>query len=244
MKVGVFIQARMGSERLPGKVLLQVLKKPLLVYLLERAKKIKEADLVAVLTSTQKKDEAIEKVCREENVLCFRGDELDVLDRYFKAAKKYQVDAIVRITADCPLLDPHIADHVISFFKKHAHEFDYVSNTINRKVPRGMDVEVFSLYALQKAHQEAKEMSEREHVTLHLYKHPETYRIHGIRGEQDYSDLRLTVDTQEDFMLIEKVLSSLYPQKKDFLLPDILQLFQKKPELKKINAHIAQKSIS
>lgn len=243
MRVEIFVQARMGSTRLPGKVLLPVLEKPLLYYLVERLLRVKEAETCVIVTSYNPCDDVIEAYCKENKIACFRGPEEDVLTRYYEAAKKRNPDAIVRITADCPLIDPEGIDAVIASYKKSFPAIDYASNCLERTYPRGMDVEIFSLKALEKAFKEAISVEEREHVTLYLYRHPELFRLQNIKNSSDQSQFRLTVDTEEDYRLIRLLIEHLYPTNPQFTMHDILACLNNHPEWLAINAHIQQKPL-
>lgn len=243
LQVVVIVQARMGAARFPGKPLKTILSRPLLHYLIERLKRVKLATSIVIATTTNERDDPIANLALQEKVNVFRGSEEDVLSRYIEAAKQNKADIIVRITADCPLIDPLIIDQVIQGFLDVKPPLDYFSNALTRTFPRGLDVEVFSYKALQKAHQEAKLSEEREHVTLYLYRHPELFRIGNFCYIFDASSYRLTVDTPEDFELITKIYESLYPTNPHFTLEDVLKLLDKHPELTKINAHIKQKEV-
>lgn len=242
MKTVIIVQARMGSTRLPGKVLKELLGRPLLSYLFERLKRTNLADLIIVATTTNSVDDPIVALCKDESIPVFRGSEDDVLDRYLNAAKEFEADTIVRITADCPLIDPAVIDECIHEFQ--TQQADYLSNTLkSRTFPRGMDVEVFSRQALITAAQNAKDPAEREHVTLHLYRHPDSFRLGEVHHKEDLSDYRLTVDTEEDFQLIEQIFSTLYPENPTFTLSDLISCMEKNPDWIKINAHIKQKKV-
>ncbi|HXF29787.1 MAG TPA: glycosyltransferase family protein [Chlamydiales bacterium] len=242
-QVEIYVQARMSSTRLPGKVLREVMGKPLLEYQLERLKRVAGKPSVVVLTTTNQNDSEIVRVADRCGCSSFRGPEEDVLTRYFQCAMKRNPDAIIRVTADCPLIDPLLIDEVIDTYKEHPYEIDYVSNTLTRNYPRGMDVELFSFTALENTHLLAESDEEREHVTLYMYRHPELFKLQNVGEPHHDKNLRLTVDTEEDFELIELILKTLYPQKPDFALDDVLALLDKHPEWKKINAHIQQKSV-
>lgn len=243
MRIEAFIQARMGSTRLPGKVLKEVMGKPLLDFLIERLLQSKEIDDIVVVTSQLSQDDPIFSFCVERGIFCFRGSEEDVLDRYYQAALLRKVDAIVRITADCPLIDPEIVDQIVEFFRKNYRDVDYVSNTLEQTFPRGLDVEVFSFQALQRAAQGAIQPEEREHVTLYLYRHPEVFRLKNIAYSPALPHYRWTVDTPEDFALVSVILENLYPLHPQFRLTDILRLLAKHPKWNEINAHIKQKKV-
>lgn len=239
-KVVAIVQARMGSTRLPGKVLKEVLSRPLLSYQIERMKKSKHINELIIAT-TPNKNQPILDLCVKENVHYFVGSEENVLERYYLAAKKYQADIVVRMTSDCPLIDFEIVDEVINMFQ-NSH-FDYVSNTQDRTFPRGMDIEVFSFNSLEQAYLEAKQDYEKEHVTPYLYLNPQKFAIGQYIQEADLNELRLTVDTQEDFLLISKVLETLYPENAEFKLDDIIDLLKQNESWIDINKHIVQKKL-
>lgn len=240
-KINVIIQARMGSTRLPGKILRPIMGRPMLSYLIERVKLIQMPHTAIIATTTNPQDNVIEDFARQEDILFFRGCEEDVLDRYYQACCKYPADVIVRLTSDCPLIDPSIVDQAIHLFQTDATRLDYLSNTLQRTFPRGMDVEVFSFEVLKMASHEASSPFDREHVTPFLYRHSERFHLSNFTHLPDVSKYRLTVDTSEDFLLINKIFEELYPNKKKFTLDDILRAFEQHPEWKEINAHVKQK---
>lgn len=242
MKTVAIIQARMGSTRLPGKVLKKVLGKPLLEYQLERVKKSRLIDEIVVATTVKEQDQPIVDFCMEKGVSCYRGSEEDVLARYYEAAKAYEADIVVRLTSDCPVIDPGVIDRVIQAFLED-EEADYVSNTLERTFPRGMDTEVFSFQALEQAFQSARMQSEREHVTPYIWKNSDRFSIKSVFHRDDLSIHRWTVDTPEDFELIKKMIEHLYRVQRDFSMEDMLQLLDQHPQWKEINAHIEQKKV-
>ena len=239
----VIVQARMGSTRLPGKVLEEVMEKPLLSYLVERLRRLKSTQNIVIATTTNPNDQAIVDFCHFEEVPLHRGSEENVLERYYQAAKNFETDTVVRITADCPLIDPLVVDKVINYYSENFPAYDYVSNSITRTFPRGMDVEVFSFKSLEAAHKEASLAEEKEHVTPFIYRRPNRFKIGSYVYPMNESQYRWTVDTAEDFELVSKILEALYPMKKEFTLEDILALLKKHPEWSNINAHIKQKYV-
>lgn len=241
MRTAIFIQARMGASRLPGKPLKKVLGKPLLIYLLERLKRVQNSDLISVLTTIHPRDDTIVDASLSQEVQVFRGSEENVLDRFYQAAKKFQANTIVRITADCPLADPSLISSMIDTFNRS--NFDYFCNTFQRSYPRGLDVEIFSFKALEEAWRHATEPYEKEHVTPYIYKHPEKFKIGEQTHHEDLSSWRWTVDTQEDFIVVSKLIASLYPRKPCFNFHDLIQVAKNHPEWMAINAHIAQKQL-
>lgn len=242
MRVVAIIQARMSSTRLPGKILKTVLDKPLLMYQLQRLKKCTTLDEIIIATTTNQIDDAVVEFCEDLNVSYYRGSEEDVLARYYEAAKKYEADIVVRITSDCPIIDPAVVDKVITSYLK-SPIYDYVSNTMERCYPRGMDTSLVPFTALQEVYQQATDPLDREHVTRYLYQRPEQYNLLSIRAEEDYSEHRWTVDTIEDYEIIRRIIEALYPSNPDFSMQDVLQLLERNPEWKKINSHIEQKQV-
>ena len=241
MTTAIIVQARMTSTRLPGKVLLPVAGRPLLAYLLERLRRARKAHRIVIATTTNTNDEAIVDFCASEGVDCTRGSETDVLRRYFEAATRFQADTLVRITSDCPLIDPGLVDLAIDSYLQHAGDIDYLSNMVTPSWPYGFAVEVFSYQALAEANAEATQEAEREHVTPFIYWRPERYRIQSLTTHPDTSQHRLTVDTPEDFELIKRIIETLYPNNPCFTLPDVLKLLDEHQDWQLINRHIQQK---
>jgi len=237
MKVIAIIQARMGSTRLPGKVMREILGKPMLWYLVNRLKQAKLIDKIVIATTGDDKDKPIVQFARELGIDSFAGSEQDVLDRYYQAAKKYKAEVVVRVTADCPLLDPRITDKVIRRFLKG--DCDYGTNAVERTYPDGLDIEVFSFTALEKTWKEVSWSSEREHVTSYIYKNPDKFRLAHVKNNDDLSHLRWTVDEERDFEFVRQVYEHLYREGNIFYMKDILELLKKYPHLEKINQGIA-----
>lgn len=243
LRIILIVQARMGSTRLPGKIFKEILEKPLLAYELERLRKVKKANTIVIATTNKPIDNAVVDFCHMEQVPLFRGSEDDVLDRYYQAAKSFDADVVVRVTGDCPLIDPKIIDETIDFYLKTYPNYDYVTNTLERTYPRGLDVEVFSFDALKKAAQDATLPAEREHVTPYIYTHPDLFSLGNITLTPNESHHRWTVDTEEDFLLISHILTALYPTNPDFHMHDVLNLLKQHPEWIRINANIKQKAL-
>jgi glutamate-1-semialdehyde 2,1-aminomutase/spore coat polysaccharide biosynthesis protein SpsF len=231
------IQARMGSTRLPGKVLASIGGYPMLWHVLNRLSYVPAVEQTVVATSTETSDDLIFQFCQENGFECFRGSEQDVLDRYYHAAKHYSADVVVRITADCPLIDPQVIDKVVKTYLEG--DYDYVTNTLRYTYPDGVDVEVFSFLALQTAWQEAKLPLEREHVTPYL-RHSESFRIHNVENEFDLSNryLRWTVDEPCDLEFIRALYSKNGSGGLALSMDAILRLLDQDPELTKINNSI------
>jgi spore coat polysaccharide biosynthesis protein SpsF len=243
MSTAIIVQARMTSERLPGKVLVEVAGKPLLEHQLDRLRRVTRADRVIVATTTSAADEPIARLCAGLDVDCFQGSELDVLGRYGRAAKEFGVETVVRATADCPLIDPAVMDEVIALFANPPRAYDYVSNTLTRSYPRGMDCEVFSARVLREIDAEALQPYEREHVTPRIYQNPDRYRLGSVVNPRDESHHRWTVDTREDLELIDRMLNALLPAKPHFTMQDCLTLLDSHPDWLALNATVEQKSL-
>lgn len=244
MKVVAIVQARMGSTRLPGKVLTEVLGRPLLEYQWQRLKMSQLIDEVRIATSTAPQDDAIVRFCEERGIPCSRGSENDVLARFDVAAREAQADVIVRLTADCPVIDARVIDRAIQAYLDSDPRCDYVSNCLERTYPRGMDCEVFSADLLALMMREAKEPMEREHVTPFVYRRPERFRLLNVSYTSDQHRHRWTVDTPEDFELIQNLIKSLFPsQGFSFTLEELLRTIEENPGWELLNAHIEQKKL-
>lgn len=243
MKIIIISQARMTSTRLPGKVLKEVLGKSLLEYHIERLLQVELADKLVIATTTNDTDQPIVELCEKLGVAYYRGSEEDVLSRYYEAAAQFGADVVIRVTSDCPLIDPGVVDKVIGMYIDNRDTYDYVSNALKRTYPRGLDTEVFSMATLEKAYKEAREQPEREHVTPYVYRHPELFRLANCGGSADYSQHRWTVDTPEDFELIRLILEELYPVNERFTWLDVLELLSKHSEWVEINAGVEQKEV-
>ena len=241
MKVVIINQARMTSTRLPKKVMKEVLGKPLLEYQIERLQRVKLADQIVVATTINDTDQLIIDLCDRLSISSYRGSEDDVLARYHGAAIEYQADVVVRVTSDCPVIDPQVIDQVIQFYIDAYPKYDYVSNCLGRTYPRGMDTEVFSFKSLDEAFHQATTQPDREHVTPFINLQPNKYNLGQVSYFENHSDYRWTVDTLEDFELIKRIIESLYPFKPEFSLQDCLELLSQNPEWKMINQHIEQK---
>lgn len=244
MKVVCIIQARMGSTRLPGKVMLDLCGKTVLERVVERVRKVKNIDEIVIATTTKKDDDIIVNKALKCNVKIFRGSEDDVLSRYYFAAKKYNADVIVRITSDCPLIDPAVTESVIDYYLKNVYKFDYVSNTLERTYPRGLDTEVFSFKSLEKAFAEAILERDREHVTTYIWKNPDVFKLGCYKNDKDYSHLRWTLDTSEDYELIKRIYNYFCSfNNLNFRMIDVINLYKVDNELISINNMVKQKEI-
>jgi len=240
MRIVAIIQARMRSTRLPGKVLKDLEGKTVLARVLARTRRASTIGELVVATSDGRADDVIVAECQRSQAKVFRGDEDDVLDRYYRAAQSFQADVVVRITSDCPLIDPEVVDKTVQKFL-HASP-DYASNTLERTYPRGLDTEVVSMAALECAWREAAEPYQRAHVMPYVYQHPERFKLLAVKGENDYSDLRWTLDTEEDLQFLRAVYAR-FGGRDDFGWGEVLSLLEREPGLVEINRHVIQKAL-
>lgn len=217
----------------------------MLWHVINRLSNSKLIEKIIVATTNFVEDDRVQEFCEINNILFYRGSAEDVLSRYYNAAKSFGSKIIVRITADCPVIDYSIIDSMLEKFlaESQLDKLDYLSNVLERTFPRGLDAEIFTFTALEKTYNQATQGFEHEHVTPFIYKHPEIFTIKNFSNDKDYSLYRLTVDTQEDFNLIEKIYNSLYEKNRLFLLDDILKLFDEQPDLMRINQNIRQKKL-
>lgn len=262
MKTVAIIQARMGSTRLPGKVLKRIAGATVLGHVVRRVRLAKRLDGICIATTESPGDDPIVAEAARLGVSCWRGSEQDVLDRYFDAAQANGADVIVRVTSDCPLFDGALMDEMLAIFNgaddlqppsvdsEHptgqqlptvGTGLDYMSNVQTRRYPRGLDTEIFTFAALERAHREATRPHEREHVTPYFYQHPELFRLRSFEGKEDLSAHRWTLDTPEDWQFVKAVYATLGA---DFATADVLKLLKARPELAKLNVHVEQKKLA
>jgi len=255
-RIVAIIQARMAASRLPGKVLLEIEGRPMLGWAVERTRLAQTIDEVVVATTDNPADDEVEAYCRRQGYACYRGSQFDVLDRYYQAARLYKADVIVRITADCPLIDPGVIDATVSVFLGHPSSviglpspvggpYDFAANRLpppwKRTFPIGLDTEVCSFAALETAWRQAQEPHQREHVMPFLYEQPERFSILHFTHDPDYGDLRWTVDTLTDLELVRQIVRR-FPGRIDFTWLEVLALVQREPELAQINAQVQAKN--
>lgn len=231
--VGI-VQARMGSTRLPGKVLKEICGRPILWHVTNRLSHSERIDTVVVATTTEGEDDRIAEWCKEQRIPFYRGSSQDVLDRYFMAAREFGARTIVRITADCPLIDPVLVDMAVD--KLIWGGYDYVG--LGSPFPDGLDTEVFTLNALKTAWREAVLASEREHVTPYIWKNPDRFMLSSVRCEGDYSAMRWTVDEESDLQFVTAVYEGFDCTERPFGMKEILDFLDKNPGLLEINAGI------
>ena len=236
MKIVCIIQARISSSRLPAKILLPGYDKPLLLHLIERLEKSKLINDVVVATSNNPLDDLIFDLCTLKKVKVFRGNLNNLLDRYYKCAKIYKADHVVRITSDCPLIDPKIIDKMIKKYLS-LKNIDFLSNTHPPTFPDGFDIEIFKFSALQKAYRNAKKSYEKEHVTPFIWDNPKNFRLfnYSLKNDNLYKQYRLTLDYKEDFFVIWSIFNKLYRRKRFFELKHIIKFLKKNPKILKNN---------
>jgi spore coat polysaccharide biosynthesis protein SpsF len=238
--VVAIIQARMGSTRLPGKVLKDLEGDTVLARVLARVRRSAVIGEFLVATSDRPGDDAVVAECQRLGTKVFRGDENDVLDRYYRAAQFSKAEVVVRITADCPLIDPEVTDETVNKFLTQRP--DYASNALIRSYPRGLDTEVFSSQALERAWSESSAPYQRAHVTPYLYQNPERFKLLAVQGEKDYSGLRWTLDTEQDLEFLRAVYRG-FPGRVDFGWRDVLTLLEREPQLSELNRNVEQKAL-
>ncbi len=244
MKTVIIIQARMTSTRLPGKVLMDLCGQPMLAQQLRRVKTCRQADGIVVATTINSADDPVVAVAEKEGVRWFRGSEADVLSRYAGAAREAGADVVVRITADCPLIDPEVSDRVMVELKTHANTCDYAHNILPRTYPRGLDTEAFSRETLERLDRMSRSSAAREHVTHFLLEeHPELFVTRAVTDREDNSDLRWTVDTAEDLAMVRRVYEALDLGRRVAPYREILTFVREHPEIVALNAHILPKTV-
>jgi len=231
VKATAIIQARMASTRLPGKVMADLAGRPVVERVVERARLAPSVEIVLVATSDQPSDDLLAAHCDAQGIPCYRGSQDDVLDRYYQAARHVGAEAIVRLTADCPLLDPEVLEKVLAALRSGS--FDYVSNTLEPTYPDGLDAEAFGRGALERAWHEAVLRSEREHVTAYIWKHPDRFRLGSVRHHEDLSGHRWTVDEPQDLEFVRRVYT--YLGGKRFGMADVLSILREHPDVLEVN---------
>ncbi len=237
------VQARMESTRLPGKVLKLILGRPMLEHIVQRLHWVPGVSEVVVATSDQPGDEPIRSFCRKGGIAWFAGSQSDVLDRFYQASVQYEGDPLIRITGDCPLVDPEVVGRLLQLYQTGNYDHVGVATGAGAvfldggRFPDGLDAECFSFAALQRAWREAIEPTDREHVTPYIWRVRDRFRLGWLRADKDYSHLRWTVDNEADLQLVSRVYEALYREDRPFLMSDILHYFTNHPELAEVNKH-------
>lgn len=243
MKTVATITARMTSSRLPGKVLLDCLGRPMLHRLVERVRRCPHLDHIVVSTTTNPEDDVVVAAARELGVGCFRGDEHDVVGRVVGAMEEAGADLVVQLTGDCPLLDPEVIGQLIRIHQSNT--FDYVSNTLVRSYPRGLDCQVLPFEVLRESLRLASDPAQHEHVCLAVYERPERFRLFNLMAPPSlcYPAWRWTLDTENDYRFILAVYEFLYPRNPAFTSDDVARLLHARPDIAALNADIVQKPV-
>jgi len=243
MKIAAIIEARMTSSRLPGKIVRPIMGRPTLELLIERLLRSRYLNSIVIATTSNDTDDATENLAKRLRVGCYRGSEDDVLDRVLKAAQTYNIDVIVEITGDCPLIDPAVIDKLLAIYLEG--DYDFVANTLKETYPNGLDTRIFSRKILEDVAELTQDPVDHEHVSLYIFEHPERYNLFNMESNlpEKFWGARLTVDTIEDFEVISRIFEELYPKKPAFSLEDIINLLERRPELLEINREIKQKEV-
>ena len=242
-KIVATIETRVGSTRLPGKVLREIMGKPMLELMIERVRRARGINEIIIATSVNSKDDAIEQLSRRLKVQCFRGSEEDVLARVLGAAQYFEGEHIVELWGDSPLIDPEIIDNAIQYYMKN--DFDCVATCLDKSFPWGISLLVFSTITLEEISLKTNDPVDRENVSSYIYEHPEQYKIGHLRcpAELNYPEIRLTVDELADFELVKTIFEHLAPKNPNFRTIDIVKFLEASPEIKKINIHVNQKNL-
>lgn len=235
MKVNAIVQARCGSTRLPEKVFALIDGKPLIWHVVMRLKQAKKVDEIIIATTDNARDDVIETWCRENNVLCFRGSEDDVLNRYYEASRHFPSDVVVRITADDPFKEPKVIDEVIDTLLDG--DYDLVTNNFPPSFPEGLDCEAFYFKVLEEMEKKSEDSFEREHVTQYVYRNPDKYKIGNVACEKQLSHYRWTIDNMEDLQMVNTIYEKRHGQG-TLLMEEILDIIEKNPEISDINAMV------
>ena len=241
MRPVAIVQARLGSTRLPGKILMPLRGKPMLWHIVHRVRSTPSIAEVVVATTDEARDEPVVAFCQSAGIPCFAGSETDVLDRFYQTAKQHRADPVLRITGDCPLADPGVIERVLALFA--TGKFDHVGvatgagalHETQGRFPDGLDAECFSFAALERAWKEATATSDREHVTPYIWREPGRFRVGTLRPDADYSQLRWTVDNADDFRFISRVYDALYSESRVFGMEDVLRFLAEHPDASNIN---------
>lgn len=240
-RVCAIIEARMGSGRLPGKVMLDMAGRPMLARMIERVRRAALVDTVVVATTQCPADDIIEALCREMDCNVFRGSENDMLDRLLRAAQTFGGEVIVQLTGDCPAIDHRHIDRSVAFFR--AGDYDYVSNNMPQTLPIGFDVRLFPAAVLARAGELTQDPVDRVHGSYYIYTHPERFRLGSWGVETDmWPALRLTVDEYLDYALMRQIFAALLPNDEDFSAEDVVRFLRRHPELAGLNAGVRQKT--
>jgi spore coat polysaccharide biosynthesis protein SpsF len=237
MSLGIIIQARRGSKRLPNKVLLKLGKKTILEHVIERVKKVNFTKKIIIATTIKKKDEKIAQLAKINNCFFFKGSEKNVLQRYYECSKKFKLNTIIRICSDSPFIDPKIIDKAYKIFSKK--KYDYVSNIVKPSYPAGMSVEIFNFKSLKKANEAKTDKKEEEHVTPFIYRNDKMFQIKNFETKKNYKNYRFSIDFKKDFIAMKNLYEIIVKSKrKQNTLNHLVKLMDENPNIKKINYYI------
>ena len=239
LQIDCILQARMGSTRLPGKVLLNIDESHRIIdFLIDQLNQTRINRLIIAIPDSKEND-VLENYLKKLNVICFRGNELDVLDRYYQCAKRFSLKHIMRLTGDNPLIDPEVVNLAIEEY--HVAKYDYLTNSVNRTFPYGTEVEIFSFNSLENAWENTSKKSEREHVTPYFYNNPNKFNIKHLTQSFDCSKFRYTVDQEEDFLLVKQIVKKI--KNRPIITKDIIKILNDNPEIQKINSKVTPKPL-
>lgn len=241
MNLGVVIQARMASTRLPNKALSLIEGRECLGHIVTRCRAISVPKKIIVATTTNREDDPVEEFCKNEGVICYRGDSENVLKRFIDVGRAYSLDLLYRVTADCPLYDPDIAMQAYQLMEARDYQLDYVSNLTPRSFPRGLDVELVTLKALEKMASNDISQDDKEHVTLYLRNHLSDFKTASFSLDEDFSNIRWTLDTEKDLELIKRIYKGCLKNKPYFSFSEALAFYQANPTLHSLNKDEVQK---
>lgn len=242
-KIIAIIQARMGSKRLPKKALKKIAGKTLIEWIKYRLSFCRQVDQIVLSTADTKENDPLTKLAESIGLEYYRGSENDLVSRIYETAKKFKADAVVRITGDCPLVDPGLVDKMIKVYRKKSPRIDYITNVLPPTFPDGSDIEIISFKTLERLDREVKNPLYREWITTTIMENPKKFKIYNLKNNKNLSFLRLTVDYPEDFKLAKIIFTKLHKEKKVFGLGDILNLLKKEPSLIKINEKWVDKGV-
>jgi len=243
IKVIACIQARMGSSRLKKKALRKVVKQTIIEHIFKRLKKAKEIDGIVLTTSLNKENDILIKHAQEINLKYYRGNETDLISRLYETCQKFKADAIVRITGDCPLVDPMLVDQMVKIYRKNYQQFDFLTNSFPHTFPHGLDIDILPVTILRRLNNEVKDPFYREWFIYYILENSRKFRIYNMKNSINLFSLRLTLDYPEDLVLIRRIFRALYKKNEVFITKDILNFIEKHPSLLKINAKRIDKTI-
>jgi spore coat polysaccharide biosynthesis protein SpsF len=243
LKIVACIQARMGSTRLKKKVLKKILGRTLIEHIFRRLKKTQEINEIVLTTSRKKENDVLVKHAKDIGLKYYRGEEKDLVSRLYQTNKEFKADALVRITGDCPLVDPKLIDKMVKIYRKNYKKIDFVTNVFPPTFPDGLDIEILSTSILERLDNEIKDSFYREGLTFYIMENPKKFRIYNFKNSINLSSMRWTVDYPEDLVFIREIYKTFDKKNKIFTIADILNFLKKNPPISKINAKWANKTV-